>query len=376
MKYPSFKLEDYLAEREFGVPFNLCASDLESRSMGEILQMADSECQELWNGLRLDYTEPRGLPELLDEIASLYEAPIDSNNILCFAGAEEGIYSMAHALLNPSDHAIIITPCYQSLESLPASICSTTSIPLQYHDQWQIDLDKIKDAIRPNTKLLVINFPHNPTGALLTSEQQQELIDLARIHDIWIFSDEVYRLLEIDPADRIPAFASVYEKGLSLSVMSKAYGLAGLRIGWIACQNIEALEKIGGVKHYLSICNSAPSEVISLIALRASDKIHTRNASLMQRNLLLLDKFFEEYSEWFEWVRPKGGCIGYPLFKGEESVDTLADGLFEELDVLILPSSVFDHPGNHFRISFGRESMPEALGRLTNYINQKKDGWR
>lgn len=376
MKYPSFKLENYLAEREFNAPFNLCASDLESYSMDEIIKMADSESCNLWNGLHLHYTETKGLPELRNEIAKLYEKPINSDNILCFSGAEEGIYSMAHALLQPSDHAIIITPCYQSLESLPASICSTTSIPLQYHEQWQIDLDKIKSAIQSNTKLLVINFPHNPTGALITHQQQQELIDLARKHNFWIFSDEVYRLLEIDPTDRIPAFASIYEKGLSLNVMSKAYGLAGLRIGWIACQNIEAIDKIGEVKHYLSICNSAPSEILSLMALRASDKIHTRNTRLMQKNLLLLDSFFKDYSEWFEWVRPKGGCIGYPLFKGKKLIATLADELLEAVGVLILPSSIYDHSENHFRISFGRESMPEALGHLTRYIHQKKEEWK
>jgi len=376
MKYPKFKLENYLAEREFNAPFNLCASDLETLSMKEVIQMADDEGQKLWNKLRLHYTEPKGLPELRHEIAKLYEEPINSNNVLCFAGAEEGIYSAMHALLEPSDHAIIITPCYQSLESLPTAICSTTTVALQYPTQWQIDLDRIKDAIQFNTKLLVINFPHNPTGALISQEQQQRLVELARKHKMWIFSDEVYRLLEIDPTDRIPPMASIYEKGLSLSVMSKAYGLAGLRVGWIACQNVAVLDKIGEIKHYLSICNSAPSEILSLIALRASDNIHARNARLMQKNLSLLDNFFQDYSEWFEWIRPKGGCIGYPLFKGKKSIDTIAEELLKEVGVLILPSSIYDHPGNHFRISFGRSSMPEALERLIHYINQRKQEWR
>lgn len=282
---------------------------------------------------------------------------------------------MAYAILEPNDHAVIVTPCYQSLESLPTAICSTTTVPLQYQDQWILDVDRIEKAIQPNTKLLAINFPHNPTGALITREQQQELIQLARKHDIWIFSDEVYRLLEIDPADRLPPIASMYEKGLSLNVMSKAYELAGLRIGWVVCQNTHLLEKIGEVKHYLSICNSAPSEILSLIALRASKIIFARNSRLMQENLALLDRFFKEHADWFEWVRPKGGCIGYPLFKGEEPIDEFADKLLNKSGILILPSSIYDHPGNHFRISFGRKNMPEALERFTHYIEKNKGKW-
>ena len=376
MIYPEFKLENYLSEREFIAPFNFCASDLESCSMGELIEMADDEGKKAWNNLHLHYTEPKGLPELREEVAKTYEDSIEANNILCFAGAEEGIYSMAHAILDPSDHAIIITPCYQSLEALPASICSTTTIDLKHYEQWQIDLNKIEEAIRPNSKLLVINFPHNPTGAMMTLKQQQELVSLARKHDLWIFSDEVYRLLEIDPVHRLPAIASVYEKGLSLGVMSKAYGLAGLRVGWVACQNQGILHEMGEVKHYLSICNSAPSEILSLIALRAGDKILERNNQLMHQNLQLLDKFFEEHSEWFEWVRPQGGCIGYPLFKGEKPINLIADDLLKKTGVLILPSTVYSHPENHFRISFGRKSMPTALSRFGEYVDQNKSHWK
>ncbi|MBB64005.1 MAG: aminotransferase [Waddliaceae bacterium] len=376
MKYPEFKLENYLSKREFVAPFNFCASDLESHSMEKIIQMAGNEEKKLWNNLDLHYTETKGLAQLRQEIANIYHSSIQSEHILCFAGAEEGIYSMAHALLKPNDHAIIITPCYQSLEALPSSICETTNIALKYSEQWRIDLSRIENAIQKNTKLIVINFPHNPTGTLITHEQQKNLVALARKHNIWIFSDEVYRLLERDPNQRLPAIASIYEKGLSLSVMSKAYGLAGLRIGWIACQNEEALEKIAQVKHYLSICNSAPSEILSLMALRSKEKIFERNKQLMNRNLQLLELFFEEYSEWFEWVPPQGGCIAYPLFKGETSIDVIADELLNQKGVLILPSSIYDHSENHFRISFGRSSMPDALERFIEYIDQNKKKWK
>lgn len=376
MKYPEFKLETYLATREFNDPLNLCASDLESFSMTEILEMADEASLQLWNNLALHYTEPKGLPLLREQICLQYSAKITADHILCFAGAEEGIYSMAHAILSPPDHAIVVTPCYQSLESVAATICSTTAVQLQYGDRWELNLDDIASAIQPNTKLIVINFPHNPTGATITQEQQAALIELARRHGIWIFSDEVYRHLELDPSDRLPPFASAYEKGLSLGVMSKAYGLPGLRVGWIACQDKRLLQEMGEVKHYLSICNSAPSEILSLIALRAGDRILDRNHRIMKDNLALLSRFFEEQHEWFEWVPPKGGCIGYPLFKGTLSISTLADELLKSSNVLILPSSVYNHSGNHFRISFGRSNMSETLTQFTNFIDQNKGNWK
>lgn len=368
MKYPEFQLETYLAKREFNAPFNLCASDLETYSMNEILHMADERDLNLWNNLTLGYNETEGHPLLREEISKIYGKGFSQKEILCFAGAEEGIFCMFHTLLNPEDHAIVITPCYQSLESLPATICNTTKIQLEYQREWELDIDEIADAIQPNTKLLVINFPHNPTGALITREIQCTLVELARKHDLWIFSDEVYRFLEVNPLHRLYPFASVYEKGISLSVMSKAYGLAGLRLGWIACQHLDLLKKMNGMKHYLSICNSAPSEILSLIALKASTLIQERNRNLMQSNLKLLDQFFEDYEYLFEWIRPKGGCIGYPLFKGKMPVDHLADKLLKEAGILILPGSVYNDYRNHFRISFGRKSMPEALERLINKI--------
>ena len=168
----------------------------------------------------------------------------------------------------------------------------------------------------------------------------------------------------------------IYEKGISLSVMSKAWGLAGLRIGWIACQDSELLAKMNEVKHYLSICNSAPSEILSLIALRASAKIHERNRRLMQDNLKQLDHFFEEYANWFEWVRPKGGCIGYPLFKGNISIEKIADDLLQQFGVLILPSAIYDDNSNHFRISFARRSLPQVLEKFVQFIEKNKNQWR
>lgn len=370
-KLALFKLEDYLSTREFKAPYMLCASDLETHSMQEILAMADDECRQMWGHLALDYTEPYGMPLLLEQVARLYGNAIDADNILSFAGAEEGIYCACHALLEAGDHAIVVTPCYQSLESIPASLCDVTQIELAHSAGWQLEIDRVAAAIKPQTKLLLINYPHNPTGAMLSHVQQHQLVELARKHNLWLFSDEVYRYLELDAGHRLPTIASLYEKGLSLGVMSKAFGLPGLRVGWIACQDRDLLLAMSNVKHYLSICNSAPSEVLALIALRNKDHILDRNLAIMHHNIALLDDFFDDYRDLLEWVRPIAGCTGFVRLKSSQPAYDFSDELLAAKGVVTLPNSVYDYAGNHFRIGFGRKNMPEALAQMRAFIDAR-----
>ncbi len=370
-KLALFKLEDYLSMREFRAPYMLCASDLETHTMQQIIDMADDQCRDLWNRLALSYTEPYGMPLLLDQIAELYGEKFGAHDILSFAGAEEGIYCACHALLDARDHAIVVTPCYQSLESIPTSLCDVTKIELGHEQQWQLDLDQVAAAIQPNSKLLLINYPHNPTGAMLSHEQQAQLVEIARKHNLWLFSDEVYRYLEIDEKDHLPSIASLYEKGLSLGVMSKAFGLPGLRVGWIACQNRDMLLAMSNVKHYLSICNSAPSEILSLIALRNKRQILDRNLAIMGDNIVLLDNFFNDYRDLLEWVRPRGGCTGFVKLNSSESAYDFAEGLLQDKGIVVLPNSVYDYTGNYFRIGFGRKNMPEALAKMREFLDSR-----
>ena len=194
------------------------------------------------------------------------------------------------------------------------------------------------------------------------------LIDICRAHDIWLFSDEVYRLLGKPAHGWAAPAACLYEKAISLGVMSKSFGLPGLRIGWIACQDTEALHNMKLIKDYLSICNSAPSEILSIIALNNKDRILSRNNEIVHKNLALLDGFFNEYKALFEWVRPQGGCVGFVKYKGAESVDLFRNRAHTEKNVLLLPGSVYDHVGNYFRIGFGRKNMTECLEKFKEFL--------
>lgn len=361
----NFALEVYFSKWEFAAKYHLTASDAQSMTLSELLALAAPADRERFENLHLGYTKTYGATPLLHEIAQTYEA-IREDQLLCFAGAEEGIYVAMRVLLQPEDHCIVITPNYQAAETIPLSICAVTGVALDQNDNWSLDLDAVRAALRPNTKLISINFPNNPTGAIPSRATFAALIDLCREHGIWLFSDEVYRLVEHRPDARVPQVADVYERGISLNVMSKSYGLPGLRIGWLACQDRAFLESCERYKHYLSICNSAPSEVLAEIALKAREAILARNRGIVRHNLGLLDPFFADFPDLFDWRAPDGSCVAFIRYKGEDGVEHFTERLVEETGVLLLPSSIYRSelgpvPQDYFRIGFGRSNMAEGL---------------
>ncbi|MGB3246474.1 MAG: pyridoxal phosphate-dependent aminotransferase, partial [Sulfitobacter sp.] len=273
---PDFRLETHFAKWEFSARYHMTASDAQSMSLGELLAMATAQERATFDDMWLGYTETFGAPDLRAAIAGTYVDQL-ADNILCFAGASEGIFAANNVILNKDSHAIVVTPNYQSHETLPLAICAATGVPLDPDDNWSLDIDRIADAIQPNTQLVTINFPHNPTGTILPLDRYTALIDLCRHHGIYILHDEIFNGLGPSGAQHLPFIADVYERGLSLGVMSKSYGLPGLRIGWIACQDREILSRMERLKHYLSICNSGPSERLATIALAHRDAILARN---------------------------------------------------------------------------------------------------
>ncbi len=366
----TFKLEEYLAKYEFSAPYLLCCSDAESVSLQELIAMAEPQEKALWDDLRLGYTETAGLPILRASIAKNVYPSLAESNVLCFAGAEEGIFCALHTLCEAGDHAIVLTPCYQSFMEVPSlKGAAVTRIALREENDWRIDVVAIKHAIQTNTRCIVINFPHNPTGQVITHAELTALVALCDAHDLWLFSDEVYRLLG-NPAQAwaTPA-AELYPKALSLGAMSKAFGMAGLRLGWIACQDKALLKKMAYMKHYLSICNSAPAEILSLIALNHKNTILLRNNQIVAENLQRLDSFMAEYQDLFAWVRPQGGCAGFVKYKGQEAIDDFSARLVQEKGVLLMPASIYDHNSNHFRLGFGRKNMCEALDKLKEFLH-------
>ncbi len=367
MKTNPFKLERYFAKYEFNAPHLLCCSDCESMSIGDLLKLGqepESDLNDVWLG----YTESQGDPALREEIAKLYHG-VNSEQALVHSGAEEPIFNTMNALLEAGDHVIALYPCYQSLTEIAESIgCDVTYWKLENCPDWKLDFNFFKDQIRPNTKLVIVNTPHNPTGFQFSEEEFRTLSDLSNEYGFYIFSDEVYRYLEYDESDRLPSICDINENGLALGVMSKTFGLAGLRIGWIATQNKTVYQKLAAYKDYTTICNSAPSEFLSIIALKNREKLIKRNLDIVNNNLKLLNPFFQRYSHLFSWKAPKAGPIAFPELK-QGNINEFCHDLVSKAGVLLLPGTLYDNSCNNFRVGFGRTAMEQALNRFDQYLS-------
>ncbi len=369
MKIPPFKLERYFAKHEFRSPYLLCGSDCESFSVDDLLGF----CPDAWDDLRsqwLGYTESTGSPRLREQIAKLYNK-VTPDEILVHAGAQEAIFLFMNAVLEPGDHVIVHYPCYQSLLEVARVIgCETTQWETREADNWELDTEFLRKSLRPNTKAVVLNCPHNPTGYLMSQDKLREIVQLCQERNIILFSDEVYRFLEYDEKDRLPAVSDLYENGVSLGVMSKAFGLAGLRIGWVVTRNGGILREMAALKDYTSICNSAPSEFLATLALEHKEAILSRNLEIIKGNLNILNDFFRRHPAFFNWLPPKAGAIAFPSINMDMHVEEFCEDLLAKKGVLLLPSNYYDFWNKNFRIGFGRKNMAVCLEKVEEYIQE------
>ena len=366
MRLPPFKLERYFAQYEFEVRHLLCSSDCESVTVNDLLSFeagAMDALQTLWLG----YTESRGAPALRQAIGRLYDT-IGPDQVLVHSGAEEAIFLFMHAALAPGDHVIVHWPCYQSLHEVARSIgCEVTFWQAREDLGWALDLDDLMGHIRPHTRAVIINTPHNPTGWLMPRDEFCRLNQVLDTQGILLFSDEVYRESEYSAGDRLPAACELSERAVSLGVMSKTYGLPGLRIGWVATRNTDIAHKMAALKDYTTICNSGPSEFFAEIALRHRHRLIRRNLDIIITNLKILDDFFRRHSATFSWARPKAGPIAFVRLTGSQ-VDAFCHELVNRKGVLLLPGNLYGDTGNHFRIGFGRRGMPAAVRALEQFV--------
>jgi aspartate/methionine/tyrosine aminotransferase len=321
--------------------------------------------QQVWLG----YTESQGSPALRAEICKLYET-IEPREILVHTGAEEAIFLFMLAAFEQGDHVIVHSPGYQALaETARAAGCEVTAWRAREENGWSLNLDELPRLLQPNTKAIVVNTPHNPTGYLMSRREYAAVHACARENGLLLFSDEVYRESEYDPAARLPAGCDLGDHAVSLGVTSKTYGLAGLRIGWVATKNRKIYEKMASLKDYTTICNSAPSEFLAEVAMRNRQALAARNLGIIRDNLTVLDDFFARHTDLFSWVRPRAGSMAFPrLLMGE--VEEFCDRLVRSAGVLLLPGSVYDDSSNHFRLGLGRKNLPQAVARLEEFLSR------
>lgn len=367
MQITPFRIEEYMGKYEFSAKYLLSSSDAESQTIEELLALepgAHDAFLKHWCG----YTESTGAPWLREVLATIYKQ-VHPDQLVVVSAAEEAIFLFYHALLTPNDHAIVEAPCYESALTVPKSTGAAVSEwRRKSENAWAHDLSALESLIRPNTRAIYINSPHNPTGLLMRPDVFHAVLNLAARNNIYVFSDEVYRELEHDPSTRLPAACDLYDRALSLSSVSKTYGLPGLRLGWLACRDTTILQKVVSLKHYTTICASAPSEFLTALAFRHRHKFIDRNLSIVLRNLRQLSAFLARHAELFAWTPPNASTIGFVGFLPQNDVQAFCERLVREAGVLLLPGTVYDEP-RHIRFGYGRRNMPEALAQLEAWLS-------
>jgi len=371
MQISPFGIEEYFAQYEFNVPHLLCASDCESLPVQELLDLAGMDLAGLGR-LHLGYTESQGHPDLRAAIAGRYKA-VAADDVIVLTAPEEGIYITMRTLLEPEDEVVVLSPAYASLQNVAAHICGPENVHEWRFEpagtQWQLSLAKLESLLNRRTRLLVINFPHNPTGYLPSPEFQAALIRLARHHDLWLFSDEMYRGLELHGRATLPSAAGLYEKAIVLAGLSKVHGLPGLRSGWLVVRNPDMRRRLIGWKHYTSICPPAPSEWLALAALRAQDKLIARNRAIIERNLEVAGSFFTARPELFTWRPQMAGSVAL-IGLHKPSATAYCAQLIQEAGVLLLPGPYLGYDDHHVRVGTGRADFPHHLAAYAAYLDR------
>jgi aspartate/methionine/tyrosine aminotransferase len=373
MKIKPFHTERFFAKYEFTAPYNLCASDCESLTVDELLGLAGADWAvlgEQWLG----YPETQGAPALRERIAGMY-AQVDASHILGLGAPAEGIFITMHALLEPGDEVVVLSPCYDSLlnvvEYLGCQVArwfpTEASEPPHGPGGWRLDLEALEDLVTSRTKLLIVNFPNNPTGYLPSHGEWRAIVQIAARAGAWLFSDEMYRGLEYDPPARLPSGCDLYERAITLGGLSKTYGLPGLRTGWLALQGTAARDHLLGWKDYTTNCSSAPSEALATVALGAGERLASRSRAIIRDHLALAEPFFARWRDVFRWNRPQAGSVALAGLRAG-SAEEFCERLVAEQGVILLPSTGLGFGDGHVRFGFGRLNFPEALEQLDRYL--------
>ena len=369
---PPFSLERFFAKYEFHVEHHLCASDPQALSTADVLALATEDEREAYGKLDLGYTESAGNPDLRKAIAEHHYGGVGAEEVVCVV-PEEGIYLTMLALAErcKQAHAVVTAPAYQSLfQVLESAGWSVDFWKPRFGDDHhaRFDVADLESLVQEGTRLIVVNFPHNPTGALPTPDEWQAIASVASSAGALVFSDEMYRGLELRDHTRLPSMADVLGAGaVALSGLSKTYGLPGLRVGWLAVQDAKLRDRIRELKDYTTICGSAPSEFLGTIAVRNTALLQERVRAQIRANVHEASAFFAhpDRKALFAWPEggPVAGTVLFPRLQSHQDASPLCEHLARCHGVLILPAAALPFDAtSHFRIGLGRSSASLTAG--------------
>lgn len=352
---------------------SLSDSTAQSLTLGQLLNLSDEKSEWL-NNLELSYASLIGGVKLRKKIVKFHQklnhhqSSLNENNVLTFCGAQEALASIYQCLLVPDDEIIVVTPNYPSLVTMAEKRgCIVKKIELTTHNKWQLNIEDFSNLITDKTKLIVLNSPHNPTGAIINSDLADQILSLAKAHDCYLLADDVSQASNYNNLSLSHRFLD-YDKAIVVSVMSKSFGLAGIRLGWAVSKSEELLSQLLAVKSVSSICCSAIDEAAAEVALIHCNRIINKNNQLIKTNIELFQAFVDSHPDLLHWHPPEAGILALVEVKNIESIEVWAKDLAYKAGILVLPATLFGLSGNYFRLGLGKNNLKYLLTKFSAFL--------
>ena len=373
MKIKPFAVEEWMNAWEVGARYNIAETCVDSISMNELFELTGEDRVQFLDSLcrrRLTYGDIEGLPEFREGICGLYRTLVPEN-IVPTHGAAGANHHVFYSLISPGDRVVSIMPTYQQLYSIPESFGADVRIlRLNKDNAYLPDLDELRSLVTPGTKMICINNPNNPTGALMSEELLNGIVDIARSVGAWILCDEVYRHLSQEDGWS-PSIADLYEKGISVSSMSKVFSLAGLRLGWIATRDTEVIRACMSHRDYDLISCGIFDEMLAAAALRHSDELLERSKKIVRENLAILDEWVNSEPH-VSYVKPKAGTTALVYYDLDIPSYTFCEEMYHKTGAFVTPGDCFEMP-HSMRIgyAYGKQALIDGLRAISEYIAMK-----
>ncbi|WP_377267727.1 capreomycidine synthase [Peterkaempfera sp. SMS 1(5)a] len=359
-------LEDWLRERYFTAPIDISSSGVENYTVDEVLGLAGQDASAL-GGIIFRDSHSLGSAPLRQALAERFG--VQPDQVMATQGSSEAIYLTMHALLRPGDEVVVPTIAYHALDRIAAEIgCRLVRWEIRTKEGLVDNLDELLTLIGPSTRMVVLNFPHNPTGATVSAEQQESIVAACAAGGVWLAWDGAFRELVYDAAP-LPEPVCRYERAVSFGTLSKAYGLPGLRVGWVLAAP-EVLAACVRLRDYLSLALSPLVEAVAVHAVEHASELLGPKLSQAEANRTLLLDWLEAHDGLVQAEPPRGGVTAFPLVKSLDNTTALAQRLEREHGVLVVPGSCFDAP-RHLRIGFGgpETELRTGLDRLAELLS-------
>ena len=373
MKIKPFAVEEWMNAWEVGAKYNIAETCVDSISMNELFELTGEDKTEFLNRLcarRLSYGDIEGLPEFRKGVCDLYKT-LNIENIVPTHGASGANHHVFYSLISPGDRVVSIMPTYQQLYSIPESYGADVQIlHLSKENNYLPDLEKLRRLVTPKTKMICINNPNNPTGALMSEQMLREIVEIARSADAWILCDEVYRHLSQEDG-WCPSIVDLYEKGISVSSMSKVFSLAGLRLGWIATHDMSVVKSCLSHRDYNLVSCGVFDEMLAAAALKHRDKLLERSRKIVRENLQILDDWVSSEPH-VSYIKPKAGTTALVYYDLDISSYEFCEEMYKKTGAFVTPGDCFEVP-HSMRIgyAYGKQDLIDGLKAISEYIAMK-----